>query len=232
MYKYENVANNIIRDIELEILRPGFKLFTDEQLMTRYQVSRVTARKAVEYLIDLKYIKAEGNKRLITNYAKPLTKSLNHFKALPYQISKLEITNVMTESIVEKANPFSDDIFKRNVGAYFKVDLWYQAHNAIIINTQSLIPAEIVSDTETDMYRKKEIQDLIENQIYALGHNADIEITVVDPRKVGFAHAIQGVSNAAFYQIKETVFNNNQKVILYNEHYASIKNVELILQTK
>jgi len=228
MYKYQQVVNRIQRDIKLGLLRSTTKLPTDEQLMAQYHVSRVTIRKALEglalqHLID--------SKRFITSNADHLHDSLNHFQSPIYTMAIPEVTNVITESTVEQANPYSDDLFQRNVGAYFKVNLWYQHRNTIIANTESLVPAEIISSVGIDTYDKKAIQNLIETAIYDIGYNAQLTINTISPKDKAFTHAIQGASNADFYQISESIFDDQQKIILANKYYISTKNAHLKIYT-
>lgn len=231
MYKYQKVANQIIRDIKLELLRPGTPLPTDEALMQKYQVSRVTVRKSISYLVTQGIVNSTGNKRVINAAKATVNDDLNHFQPLIYAIAKPKITNVITESIVEQANPYSDEIFRRNVGAYFRANLWYQHHDTIVANTQSIIPAELVSSTETDMYNKKAVQTLIERTAYQVGYNAEIHVDAIDPRKHEFNHAIQGASNAIFFKLTERILDENQRTILFNEVYLSTKNAAMVIHT-
>lgn len=231
MYKYQKVANQIVRDIELELLRPGTPLPTDEALMQKYQVSRVTVRKSISYLVDRGIVDNTGNKRTINANKAPVNNDLNHFQSLIYAIARPKITNVITESVVEQANPYSDEIFQHNVGAYFKANLWYQHHDTIIANSQSIIPAELVSSTGTDMYNKKAVQTLIEQTAYQVGYNAEIHVDAIDPRKHAFNHAIQGTSNAIFFKLTERILDESQQTILFNEVYLSTKNAMMTIHT-
>lgn len=231
MYKYQKVADQIIRDIKLELLRPGTALPTDDSLMKKYGVSRVTVRKSISYLIEKGVVDNTGNKRMISDTKLSSSDGLNHFQPLIYAIAQPKITNVITECAVEQANPYSDEIFKRNVGAYFKANLWYQHLDTIIANTQSIIPAELVSGTGTDMYDKKAVQVLIEQTAYQVGYNSEVHIDAIDPRKHTFDHAIQGASNAIFFKLTERIFNDNQQTILFNELYLSTKNAMVTIHT-
>ncbi|MCH5465491.1 winged helix-turn-helix domain-containing protein [Levilactobacillus tujiorum] len=231
MYKYQKVADQIIRDIKLELLRPGTALPTDDSLMKKYGVSRVTVRKSISYLIEKGVVDNAGNKRMINDTKLSSSDGLNHFQPLIYAIAQPEITNVITECAVEQANPYSDEIFKRNVGAYFKANLWYQHLDTIIANTQSIIPAELVSGTGTDMYDKKAVQVLIEQTAYQVGYNSEVHIDAIDPCKHTFDHAIQGASNAIFFKLTERIFNDNQQTILFNELYLSTKNAMVTIHT-
>jgi len=231
LYKYQKVADQIIRDIKLELLRPGTALPTDDSLMKKYGVSRVTVRKSISYLIEKGVVDNAGNKRMINDTKLSSSDGLNHFQPLIYAVAQPEITNVITECAVEQANPYSDEIFKRNVGAYFKANLWYQHLDTIIANTQSIIPAELVSGTGTDMYDKKAVQALIEQTAYQVGYNSEVHIDAIDPRKHAFDHAIQGASNAMFFKLTERIFNDNQQTILFNELYLSTKNAMVTIHT-
>ncbi|GAX07343.1 GntR family transcriptional regulator [Secundilactobacillus silagincola] len=231
MYKYERVANNIMRDIKLQVLRPGHKLPTDEQLMINYHASRVTVRKAIDYLVDSGIVNNKRHQRLITDTVSNLEDTFTQFRPLVPIICTEEITNVITESEVEQSNPFSQELFHRNIGAYFKVDLWYQHNNTIIANTRSIVPAELVSSSSTDMYNKKDIQRLIEEKVYDIGYNSQIKVEVINPQKVIFKHAIYGSSNSIFFKIIECIYDSNERVILTNEHYLSTKLAKLIFYT-
>ncbi|GEO70054.1 GntR family transcriptional regulator [Levilactobacillus acidifarinae] len=232
MYKYEKVVRNIIRDIDLEILRPESNLPTDEQLMKRYTVSRVTARKAVQELIDQGYVVKDSGKRLIGQQHNTQAKSLDYFQNLMPIVLTSEITNVITEIDVQQANPFSEKVFGRNVGAYFVANLWYQTANTIVANEQSLIPAEVVSQAGIDMYDKKTVQQLIETKVYRLGYNAAVTIDTLTPKSHDFKHVIQGNSQDVFYKLTENIYNKEQNVIIYNEYYLSTKNAYLKLHTR
>lgn len=173
MYKYEQVAKNIIRDVELQVLRTGHKLPTDEQLMQNYHASRVTVRKAIEKLMNVGTVDRD---RKIVEIVDTENKVFPQFKSIVPVICTERITNIITESDVEQSNPYSQELFERNVGAYFRVDLWYQHNNTIIANTRSIVPAELVSATTTDMYNKKDIQKLIEKKVYSQGYNLKFNI--------------------------------------------------------
>lgn len=231
MYKYEKVANGIIRDIQLEIIRPNSKLPTDQEIMKKYGVSRITARKAVNYLVNHGYVALKNHLRIIKGDSEN-RQSINHFGSIANAICLPTITNIMTETEVQQANPYSFQHFQRNIGAYFQTNLWYQHSNSIILNKQSMVPAELVSQTHTDMYNKLAVQELVEEKAYQFGHDAKITVEITDPRKEHFAHAIEGSSNSTFFKITEEIFDNKQRVILWNQHFISTKNARIITYTK
>lgn len=231
MYKYQKVANGIIRDIKLEILRSGSKLPTDLEIMKKYGISRITARKAVQYLVEQGYVKQSNHLRIISDKSQN-QESISHFGSIARAICIPKITNVITETEVQQANPYSLSFFHRNVGAYFQTNLWYQHSNSIILNTQSMIPAELVSQTHTDMYNKLDVQKLVEQKVYQLGHDAEITIEITDPRKEHFAHAIEGISNSTFFKVSEAIYDTKQQIILFNNHFISSKNAKIVTYTK
>lgn len=163
--KYEVIMNDLIKCIENKEYAPGSLLPSENDLIQKYNVSRITIRRAIDELYRSGYIEKRQGKR---GYVKELNQTQDITKICSYteeilqhgmtpsrklikSCLRLPTTEEQNELHIDKADPV------------FYMERVIYADEKPLCYTETTLPYKIFRDIENCDFVKSSLYDIIEN---------------------------------------------------------------------
>lgn len=162
-YSIKQTIQNMINSGELPV---GSEIPSETELITLFEVSRVTARRAIDELARDGYIEKVQGKRA---YVKESTKKLGFTMIQSYtqEIIRQNMTpsRKVLECVVRKALPQEAESLKISEDDYvFSLIRIYYADGDPLCYTHSILPYDYFNDIENHNYLNCSLYDIIENE--------------------------------------------------------------------
>lgn len=164
--KYYRVKEQIKNLIEVWKERDGEPIPSERELITRFGVSRITVRRAIDELVQEGYLfRVQGkgtyiemdheNQNLIN-----LTSCTSEIKALGMVPSRKVLESVIVPCSVKQAH----DLKINSSDRLFFLDRIYFADDIAVNRTQTYLPYSLLPDIETYDFARYSLYETLENQ--------------------------------------------------------------------
>lgn len=164
--KYNLIKQSLQNKIKSGEFPAGFELASETELMKIYNVSRVTARRALDELAREGYIdKIQGKRSIVKELTKPnVTTKIQSYTEEILRNNMIPSRKVL-ESIVRKATYEESILLQIDEGDYiFSLTRIYYANNDPLCYTNSLIPYDYFNSIENHNYLTNSLYHIIEEE--------------------------------------------------------------------
>lgn len=222
--KYVTIYNKLFKIITEGNYSHEDRLPSEPDLAKELGVSRTTLRQALSLLEDdglIKIIRGKGNfithKKPDTNYnlekiSHPLYKFLNESD----KIDKVEM-----EFHLETCSDFFHSILGIKPAALAVIDRWYKIQDETIAYAFTIVPIENISTYNVDLNNENELLKFVENDIYDICSNAELQIKFSSSgnfasKKAPFSEKEE------FYLLEEKLCQNKEFPISFTKYYLPL----------
>lgn len=178
--KYSTIYNEIANNIKSGVLKPNTKLYSENEYMKLYNVSRATIRKALSLLEQNGYIqKIKGKGSIVLDINKfdfPVSGIIS-FKEISSKIGKESNTILKKLGVIKKDDIIISELNLSNEDEIWEVIRVREIDNEKIILDKDYFNKKIIPDL-TEEICKNSIYNYIENELGITISFAKKEITV------------------------------------------------------
>lgn len=217
--KYQQIQDELKKEITVGKFQSGEKFYTEAEIIKRFQVSSITAVRALNELVKDGYIvRQQGRGSFVSRARKGRIVEFSDIELFPInedQVTVLSITRDNSETFLKKLK-----LPKQSF--YYKIERLRTTGNQPYIYQQTYLPEQYVNPNYKDLSYYNSIYER-----YRLDYNIHMteepfeetnEIAFPTPHKV--ADKLQmSVNEPSILQIKTTTQRNTRQVLEYVESY-------------
>jgi len=217
--KYQQIEDELKKEITVGKFQSGEKFYAEAEIIKRFQVSSITAVRALNELVKDGYIvRQQGRGSFVSRARKGRIVEFSDIELFPInedQVTVLSITRDNSETFLKKLK-----LPKQSF--YYKIERLRTTGNQPYIYQQTYLPEQYVNPNYKDLSYYNSIYER-----YRLDYNIHMteetfeetnEIAFPTPHKV--ADKLQmSVNEPSILQIKTTTQRNTRQVLEYVESY-------------
>lgn len=217
---YARVQATLLSEINEGRLAPGTQLPAEDQLISRFGVSRTTVRKAVENLVARGLVEIRRGKGTFVTQPK-ITQALTELTGFAedmFMVGRHPSSRLLDKRIVTADEEVAQHLDLTPGAAVYRIERVRLADGIPMSFDETYLPVEIGEKVASNDLDAEPIFDLLENK-YALPlieAKYQLEAVVADKR---VAKALDIEVGAAIFLIERTSFTNEQKPVDYEKLY-------------
>lgn len=221
--KHVKVYDKLYEQIQNGVYPPGSQLPSEIALAEQMGVSRMTLRKALALFVEDEIIKnVPGIGHFICTGEDQLSKTKqtatkkNIHPIHDYCINISEHTEF--EFRIEPPTPAIRDTLNQYTPAVVIADRWYQKENIPFAYSLSFLPIELVAEKQINLNKPEELLNYLETGCYE--DMSSCRRVCSHSTSGNFTATKYTLSNHdSFLLIQETVYGENEKILISNKHY-------------
>lgn len=213
-------------------LKEGDKLPSENELSEIMNVSRTTLRQALTLLQEdglIKNVRGVGN-FVIKNKVEE-NKGLESLdnpihSALNFQVDEIEIDfklDIPSEHVCK--------VLESKPSAIVYVDRWYKNQGKPLAYTLSFIPIETIVEEKIDLSDKNSLKNFLEKISYEKSKRSSLKINISSSGNFSSMKYNIFQNNKSFL-LEEKIYFKNSFPAIYNKHYLSIENSNILIERK
>lgn len=232
--KYYIIKQDLIKMINDEILTPGQIVPSESKLMQQYNVSRITARKALDELSNEGYLyKVQGKGCFVKNNLEE--QSLSKICGYTEEISRLGMQasrKVLTAEIIACFNKRSSELKIPLNSQLFMLKRIYYADNEPICLTTTYLPYHYFEGIEQYDFTKESLYAIIEKKFLCKITRSKLQLEAVSADEDVCKHLNikKGTPVILFRSITYGKINNQEVPIEYFKTYYLTNKIHYTLE--
>lgn len=226
--KHVKVYDRLYSMIKDGTFPAGSQLPSEPELSIQMNVSRMTLRKALALLQEdhlIQNIQGKGN------FVKDHTSSAVNCKTEPIlhpvkTCCTIDYTEIESEFRIEPPSDYMKGVVKRDTAAVVIADRWYKNGENAFSYTLSILPIETISKYKVNLAEENALQTFLEETLYEISSESATSYSFTNTGN--FTSDKYTLSNPSkFILIKETLYDRDNTVLLFNKHYIPLKHFNL-----
>lgn len=223
MNKYETIENDIKEDISNNVLKNGDRLPSEIDLCKKYDVSRITVRKALDQLaLEGLIVRLPGN----GSYVQKM-KFINHSGKMQ-SFTKDMLSNGLTPGskvLSFKICKANDNEFIRKTMKMRRSDLYYECvrlrtgNDVNIALNYTYLPYKLFPDLKEDTLNNSSLYEYIEKMNYDFNYDHPLSKTIAAVMPSSYQKRILKIGNEPLLKVCTVSGLTNGEVCEYSETY-------------
>lgn len=229
--KHVKVYDRLYELIQDGTYPPGCQLPSEPELAALMGVSRMTLRRALALLQEdhlLQNIRGKGN--FIKSENSHSVSGMESFRHPVYPCITEDPDQLELAFRLEPPTDFISKNLNRRCAAVVIADRWYKKQDTALAYSLTFLPIEVVSEKKLDLNNQEELKDYLENRIYKEASYSKLAISYSTTGNFTAQKYILS-KNDSFIMILESIYGENQNIILLNKHYIPTHLFQLSYQT-
>ena len=248
--KHVKIYNELYELIQNGTYEAGSQLPPENTLSTTMNVSRMTLRKALALLREDGLIKdvpgvghfvrtqksscSHGHKTTKPSGSNVTDGSAVRSSCLPdrdmthpvYSYCQEALDSVEMDFRIEPPTKSILDSLEQYTAAVVIVDRWYKHKEHTMAYSLSFIPIELIGKLQIDLNSPDALSEFLEHGCYTAGHHCSRCVTYSTAGNFS-AKNYKLSSHDSFLLTQETVYDNEDKVLVFSKHYIPAEIFEL-----